>query len=140
MRVENGQIKDLVDAVDNTDAPTAEQATVTYQATAGVMNKRVLAKEYCGSTTVSGGSAVFQLTTDGTSGGTAIFPNAVFKESANFWVDNASLQYQFGGYTLTNSNRTLTITVNQLGSVLLGIIQFVTAANGVTVHLRIRGY
>lgn len=90
------------------------------------------------SAVVSGGVATFYLTEDGTAGGKAIF-KTVHKESANFWIDNAAAQYQFGGWNLSADKKTLTINVNRLGSVLLGIIQFTAAANGDTVNMTVWG-
>lgn len=153
METRNGQIKDLVDATDNTDGITAEQATVTYQGTNNTITKQILAKEYCGSVTVSGGTATYYLTTDGTSTGTALFSNNVFKSTANFWVDDANNSFVYGGYTVSNSNRTLVVSISRLSasssnalinllgavtSFLTGIV-FTGAANGTVVHLRIRG-
>lgn len=100
--------------------------------------KKSMVKEYCASAVVANGSAVFYLTDNGTSGGNAVFNN-VYKESANFWVDNSSAQYQMGGYTLSEDKKSITISVGALGSVIIGIIQFVNATNGVTIYLRIKG-
>jgi len=95
-------------------------------------------KEYHTSGTVSGGTVTFYLTDDGTSGGTAIFTN-IYKDSAKFWVDDALIQYQFGNYTVSGDNKSITVTINKLGTVLLGIIQFVSSADGFTVYLSIKG-
>lgn len=102
--------------------------------------RRVGVREVCASATVSSGVATFYLTDTGAAGGNALFGTAVFKESANFWVESTAIQYQYGNYTLSGDRKTLTVNVTQLGSVLLGIIQFVAAANGATVYLRICGY
>jgi len=135
VRTENGQIKDLVDGAVNTDGATIEQSTaIMHNGT-----KKILCKMVAFSAVVSGGSATFYLTDNGLAGGNAVFPNAVFKETANFWIDNATTQFQFGNFTVSPDRKTLTVTVNQIGSVLLGLLQFVGAANGVTVHLRIEG-
>lgn len=131
----NGRIKNLVSGIEGSDAATIEQATAMN--VAGV--KKILTKRLTTSAVVTGGQVVFYLTDDGTAGGDAYFPTSVFKSSANFWVDDASTQYQMGGYTISGDRKTLTLTTNRLGSVLLGILQFIAAANGVTVHLKIEG-
>jgi len=93
--------------------------------------------------TVSGGTVVFNLTDDNTSGGNAYFSN-VYKESANFWVDDATRQYQFGGWTLSVNKKTLTMTVNQIGAAVsvLGISVLsapIAAPNGTVVNMTVRG-
>lgn len=134
MDVINGQIKDLVAGADSTDAATMAQTPKVYRA--GVLKTNV--KMYTHTATVSSGNVSFWLTSDGTSSGTALFSN-VYKESLNWWIDDASNQYQLGGYSLAGDMKSITLTVNRLGTVLIGIIQFITGANGVTVHLNIWG-
>lgn len=95
-------------------------------------------QEYCASATVSSGQAVFYLTDNGASNGNAVFTN-VYKESLSFWVDDSGVQYQFGSYTLAGDKKSITVAVNKLGSVVLGLINVVSAANGVTVYMRIKG-
>lgn len=139
MEIVNGQIKNLADAVDNTDGVTAEQSTVLYRNMTGTATKQILVREQSGQAVAASGSLTIYLTDDGTASGVAVFPNNVFKETLNLWVDDATTQFQFGNYTLSNGNRTLTLNINRLGTVLLGIIQFLAAANGTTVHYRIKG-
>ncbi len=113
---------------------------------------KTAAKEYLDSAVVSGGTVTFPLTLDHTSTGTAIFTN-VYKESANFRVDDNAAAYQFGGFTLSANKKTLTMTATKLGttsanallnliggvvSVVTGIT-FTAAPNGVVVHLSIKG-
>ena len=109
-------------------------ATKLYRS--GVQKPAV--KIYTGSADISSGSAVLYLTTDGTASGSAIFNN-VYKESFSWWIDDAANQYQLGGYTLSEDNKSVTINVNRLGTVLIGIIQFITGANGVVVNMSIWG-
>lgn len=61
------------------------------------------------------------------------------KSTANFWVDDPAVQYQFGGYALSGDKKTLTVTVNKLTSVVLGVLQQSSAANGVSVQMSVRG-
>lgn len=90
--------------------------------------------------TVSSGTAIFHLTDDGLSTGIALFSNGVIPESINAFVSDATASYQMG-YAFSNSNKTLTITVNKLttANILTGILGQ-TQANGSTVTLQIWGY
>lgn len=99
---------------------------------------QIYPKAYVTSAVVSGGTAIFYLTDDNTASGNAMF-TGVYKESLNWWIDDATFQYQIGGYTISSDKKTLTLTVNKLGTVVLGLIQLVSAANGVVVNLTIWG-
>lgn len=90
------------------------------------------------SAVVASGIATFYLTDNNLVSGNALFSSAVFKESANFWIDDSTSQYQMGGYTLSADRKTLTLTVNKIG-LSLGIIIFTSAANGTTINLSILG-
>lgn len=92
------------------------------------------------SVSVSSGVAVFQLTSDGTSSGAALFPNGVIVDSVNVSVNDATAAYQMS-WVFTNSNKTLTITANKLttSNILTGILGQ-TAANSATVKLSVWGY
>lgn len=94
---------------------------------------------FTGSATVSSGTAVIYLTTDGTSGGTAIFPNGPNMDSINAFVSDAAASYQMS-YALTNSNKTLTITANKLttANILTGVLGQ-GQANSAVVRLTIWG-
>lgn len=90
--------------------------------------------------TVASGVATFQLTSDNTSTGPAIFPNAPILASVSPVVNDASASYQFG-WAFSNSNKTLTITTNKLSTanILTGVLGQ-SAANGAVVNLTISGY
>lgn len=95
-------------------------------------------KYICTSAVVSGGNAVFYLTDNNGSTGSAVFTN-VYLESTNLYVSSSTDMYNYSGLTVSGDKKTLTVTVNRLGTVLVGIIQLVTAANGTTVFLQILG-
>lgn len=110
------------------------------------VTQRLNAFAYFGSATVSSGVTVFYLTTDGTSGGTALFPNGPITDSVNITPNDATALYGFS-WAWTNSNKTLTVTVNKssatgvislLGLNLLG--SPIAAANGTVVKLQVWGY
>lgn len=92
------------------------------------------------SATVGSGSAVFHLTADGTSGGTALFPNGVIQDSVNAFVSDAAASYQMA-YAFSNSNKTCTVTTNKLttANILTGILGQ-ASGNGSVVKLSVWGY
>lgn len=92
------------------------------------------------SATVSSGTAVFNLTTDGTSGGTALFPNGVIADSVSPSVSDATASYQMA-WVFTNANKTLTVTANKLttANILTGLLGQ-AAANAAVVKLSVWGY
>lgn len=100
--------------------------------------KKTYVKEYLASVTVSGGTATFYLTDDGTSGGNAIFTN-VYTESMNMFVQDVTNSYMFGNISVAGNKKSLTVTVNKLGTVLIGVIQLISAANGTVVYLQLKG-
>lgn len=88
--------------------------------------------------TVSGGTAVFYLTTDGTADGDPVFTN-IYTESVNLFVFDLLNQYQFGSLTVSVDKKTLTVSINRLGTIIAGLIQFITAANGTVIYLQVKG-
>lgn len=92
------------------------------------------------SATVSSGVAIFHLTSDGTSSGTALFPNGPIADSVNAFVSDATASYQMS-YAFSNSNKTLTVTANKLttANILTGILGQ-TSANSSLVRLSVWGY
>lgn len=92
------------------------------------------------SATVASGVAVFNLTTDGTSGGTALCTNGVIQDSVNTFVSDATASYQMS-YAFSNSNKTVTITTNKLttANILTGLLGQ-TAANSALVKLSVWCY
>lgn len=92
------------------------------------------------SASVASGVAVFNLTSDGTAGGTALFPNGVIQDSINLWVNDATAAYQMA-VAFTNSNKTVTVTANKLttANILTGILGQ-ASANGAVIKLQVWGY
>lgn len=82
------------------------------------------------SATVSTGTAVVNLTNDGTSGGTSLCTGGVIQDSVNVTFSDAASSYQ-QSWAFTNSNKTLTITANKFTSanILSGLLGQ-AAANG----------
>lgn len=92
------------------------------------------------SATVSSGTAVFHLTADGTSGGTALCTNGVIQDSVNPFVSDAVASYQMSA-AWSNSDKTLTVTTNKLttANILTGILGQ-SQANGSVVKLSVWCY
>lgn len=103
-----------------------------YNGTATVSNPKIIQK----TGSVSSGTAIFQLTADNTSTGTALLTNV---HSVNVDINSSAASYGYS-WALSNSNKTLTVTVVQPGSLLgLGLVPFVSASNGVVVNVRVYG-
>lgn len=77
------------------------------------------------------GIATVYLTSDGTITGTPAF-TTIYNQSATPVPVGASSNYQVASATI--SGFTMTITVNQLGSVILGLVNVTSAASGITVQ------
>lgn len=92
------------------------------------------------SATVASGVAVFNLTSDGTSTGTALFTGGVIQDSVNAFVSDAAASYQMA-YAFSNSNKTVTVTTNKLttANILTGLLGQ-AAGNGSVVKLSVWGY
>lgn len=93
---------------------------------------------YFASAVVASGIATFYLTDNGLSSGNSVFKNNIFTQSINLITSSTNTQYQYGGFTVAGGNKSIAITVSQLG-LSLGILNFTSAANGITVYLQISG-
>lgn len=137
---------------------TGSAGAATYNSTTGVINvpnyglaapqtaivgvtpKTGSYRLYQSFTVTTAGTAVFQLTADGTSTGTALFPTEVFTDSVQPIVNDATSSYQFS-WALTNSNKTLTVTINKLttANILTGILGQAAAPVGTVVKVMVEG-
>lgn len=88
---------------------------------------------YSKSTTISG-NVTFYLTDDGTSSGNAVYTN-VYVDSITISPYGTSAVYQISAPTVASDKKSISATVNQVTSVLIGLIQSVTVANGVQCNL-----
>lgn len=127
-----------------TVATTGSYTDLSNKPTIGIAydgtTQRTNSFPFFGSATVSSGVAVFNITTDGTSGGTTLFPNGVIQNSVNLTVSDATAAYQMS-YAFSNSNKTLTVTANKLttANILSGILGQ-AQANGTVIKLQVSGY
>lgn len=110
--------------------------SLAYEGTTARLNSFPIFK----SATVGSGVAVFNLTADGTSGGTALCTNGVIQDSVNAVANDATASYQWS-YAFSNSNKTVTITVNKLttANILTGLLGQ-SAANGAVVKMSVYCY
>lgn len=90
------------------------------------------------SATVSSGTAVFHLTSDGTSTGTALYTE-VFQDSVQLIVNDSAASYQMS-WAWSNSDKTLTVTTNKLttANILTGVLGQ-GQGNGAVVRLTVEG-
>lgn len=93
---------------------------------------------YLSKATTVNGTATFWLTTDGTSAGSAVFNN-IFADSIAVVVYGSAANYQPFNPVVASDKKSVTIQVNQTTSVLLGVLQLVSAANGTDVRLLVIG-
>ncbi len=82
------------------------------------------AREVSCSATTSSGTATFYLTDNCQSNGASLCPTAVYKKTANFWVDdNSAAQPSFGSYSISGDRKTMTINAKRPQTdTLLGIV------------------
>lgn len=107
----------LQSEINNLEADMAKRPTV-YQGITLKTAPKMVAKAF---TLTTAGVATFNLTDDNTATGNALFSN-VYKEAANFWVDDANNTYQPGGWSLSVNKKVLTINLNRSSSTLLSLL------------------
>lgn len=129
--VGGAQIINMQNADSDNQAMSLGQSMKTY--VNGVRKTSV--KQCFTSAVVSDGTVTFNLTDDT---GNSVFTN-VFAESINLFVLDLANQYQFGSLSISEDKKTLTASISKLGLVLGGIIQFISATDGTTVYLQVKG-
>lgn len=93
---------------------------------------------YYSKATTTSGTVTFYLTNDGTSSGTAVFNN-IYADSIAISPYGASAVYQISAPIIAGNKKSITATVNQVTSVLVGLLQITSATNGVTCNLLVLG-
>lgn len=88
--------------------------------------------------TAGASSVVVHLTDDGTSGGAALFPNGPDLKSIQCTAVEGTNLISFGAVTPSNSNKTLTIALSKLASV-LGLLTLGQSASGTAVRIAVCG-
>lgn len=93
---------------------------------------------YISKATTSAGSATFYLTDDGTSGGNAVF-SAIHSDSIAVVIYGSAASYQPFTPTVSGDNKSVTISVNQVTSIIGLSLIYVSASNGVDCRLYATG-
>lgn len=93
---------------------------------------------YYSKTTTASGVATFYITDDGTATGSAVYTN-VYADTITVTPYGTAALYQMSSPAVAGDKKSITVTVSQVTSVLLGLIQSTTAANGVDVRLLVLG-
>lgn len=88
--------------------------------------------------TNSAGVATIYLTSDGTSGTSAVF-STVYEDGIVAMPIGSSSNYQVVSVVLSGDKKSIAVTVNQLGSVVLGLVNVTSAASGVEVRAAVWG-
>lgn len=88
--------------------------------------------------TNSSGVATIYLTADGTSGTAAAFAT-VYEDGIVAMPVGSASNYQIVSIVLSGDKKSIAVTVNQLGSVVLGLVNVTSAASGVEVRAAVWG-
>lgn len=89
-------------------------------------------------TTNASGVATIYLTSDGTASGSAVF-STVYEDGIIAMPVGTTSNYQVTGIVLAGNKKSIAVSVNQLGSVVLGLVNVTTAAAGVEVRAIVLG-
>lgn len=128
-------------AVLSKQSPTEGISKATYDPMSGQMYVSGVLKpgatNYFSAATSSSGNLVFYITTDGTNSGTAVCSN-FYTPTLMVWpTASASILYNYGTPTISGDKKTITVAVTQSNSLLLGVLNFVTASNGITFNMHV---
>lgn len=93
---------------------------------------------YYSKTTTVGGVATFYITDDGTATGNAVF-SSVYADTMTVSPYGSAALYQVSAPTVSTDKKSITATINQVTSVVLGLITISAAANGVDCRLLVLG-
>lgn len=93
---------------------------------------------YYSKASTASGIVTFYLTNDGTSSGTAVFNN-IYADTITVTPYGSSAVYQVSSPVISGDKKSISITVNQVTSVVLGLIQITSAANSIPCNLLVLG-
>lgn len=88
--------------------------------------------------TNASGIATVYLTDDGTSSGSAVF-SSMYADGIVAMPVGSSSNYQVTAVNVAGDKKSISVTVNQLGSVVLGLVNVTSAASGVEVKAIVMG-
>lgn len=93
---------------------------------------------YYSTANTNSGTVVFYITDNGLSTGNAVFTD-VYADSITISPYGTTAVYQISSPTVSTDKKSITATVNQITSVILGLIQITNAANTVPCNLLVLG-
>lgn len=146
-KVPSASVSDSVPMLDDSSKVVTSHAALTSDNAVLALARRkawvsgVLKQDsfvYYSKATTSGGNITFYLTNDGTASGTAVFNN-VYADSITISPYGTTALYQLSNPVVASDKKSITATVNQVTSVVLGLIQIVTVAAGVQCNLLVLG-
>lgn len=93
---------------------------------------------YVANAVTATGTVTFYITDNGLSTGNAVYTN-VYADSIFFTAPSSSALYTYSSVTVSTDKKSITASVNQVSSIVLGLLSVVTPSNGVTVQLTVIG-
>lgn len=93
---------------------------------------------YYSTSTTNSGTVTFYITDNGLASGNAVFSN-VYADSITISPYGTTAVYQISAPTVSGDKKSITATVNQITSVVLGLIQITAVANLVPCNLLVLG-
>lgn len=130
---------------DHDRVPTVHLAYQADLAVAARANKSQMTNAVTGTwpilrkaSTNSSGVATVYLTVDGTSGTDAEF-STIYEDGIICMPVGSTSNYQIVSVVVSGDKKSIAVTVNQLGSVILGLVNVTTAAAGVEVRAAVWG-
>lgn len=93
---------------------------------------------YYSKATTANGAVTFYLTNDGTANGIPVFTN-VYADSVTISPYDSAALYQISNIVVAADKKSLTATVNQVNSVVLGLVQIVSTVNNIQCNMLVLG-
>ena len=96
-------------------------------------------KIFVGNAPTASGQVVFNLTDDGTPEGAPIFTEEVYEDGIAVAFNDQDASRTWEVVSISPDLKTLTISVQEVSTVLLGIVQFAVPTDGVTISAIVHG-
>lgn len=93
---------------------------------------------YYSKAVTASGTATFYITDTGGSGGSAIYSN-VYSDTITVTPYGSAALYQVSAPVVSGDKKSISVTVNQVTSVVLGLVTISAAANGIDCRLLVLG-
>lgn len=99
---------------------------------------RVGSFPYFSTAVTSGGIVTFYITDSGLIGGGPVY-SSIYVDSITISPYGSAALYQVSGITVAGDRKSISATVNQVTSVLVGLLQVTGASNGISCNLLVLG-